>query len=50
MIPKCAPFWLEIFKIASVSYVAPPEPLVVRGFLPSALNPPLAPKQKYPRD
>src|SRR6218665_1710349 len=46
-IPKCTPFWHEMFKIASVSrapphtpwraYDAPPEPLVGRGFLPSAI-------------
>jgi len=46
-IPKCTPFWLEMFKITSasgalprpcwVAYDAPPDPLVVRGFLPSAI-------------
>ena len=41
-IPKWAPFRLEMFKIASDSgaegaYDAPPDPLVVWGFLPSAI-------------
>ena len=48
-IQKCTPFWLEMFKIASVSgaprsgvprwgaYDALPDPLVVKGFLPSAI-------------
>src|SRR6218665_2011001 len=47
-IPKCTPFWHEMFKIVSLSwgsvpdpaggaYDAPPDPLVGRGFLPSAI-------------
>src|SRR6218665_3291854 len=46
-IPKCTPFWHEMFKIASVSGAPPqtplgslrrsPDPLVGRGFLPSAI-------------
>src|SRR6218665_1206504 len=35
-IPKCTPFWHEMFKIVSLSD-APPDPLVGRGFLPSAI-------------
>src|SRR6218665_576298 len=43
---KCTPFWHKMFKIASFSgalgsfleaHDAPPDPLVVRGFLPSAI-------------
>src|SRR6218665_3711777 len=40
-IPKCTPFWHEMFKIASVSggaYDAPPDPLVVKGFFPTAIT------------
>jgi len=34
---------------AEGAYNAPPDPLVVRGFLPSALNPPLALPNKNTR-
>src|SRR6218665_2644938 len=40
-IPKCTPFWCEMFKITSDpagrAYDAPPDPIVDRGFLPSAI-------------
>ena len=50
-VQNCIGFWGSAPDLAGGAYDAPPDPLVVKGFLPSAIaasrkNPPLVPKNK----